>query len=270
MEKEAFFRSLSCLQQDFVIVQIATDCHVQIRSLLTKIFPSIDHQFDVWHLTKSVLKKLIAKGKTKGNEDIFLLIKSITNHLWWCSQSCGGNEKLLIEKWTSLVHHIANVHSWGNIDLFAQCCHDELLPTDKAEVKWLKPGSPPHEAIQKIVLDKRLLNDVKKITKFCHTGSLEAYHSLLTKYCPKRIHFRYNGMVARTQLAILDHNNNVGRPQTVDDDGEGRYKIVFPKATKCWIAKPIYESKSYLYRRELLSAVIALVEKKKRNWILTK
>ena len=69
-------------------------------------------------------------------------------------------------------------------------------------------------------------------------------------------------MVPRTQLAILDHNNNVGRPQTVDDDGGGRYKIVFPKATKCWVAKPIYEPKSYLYRRELLSEIIALREKK--------
>ncbi|XP_065837906.1 uncharacterized protein [Oscarella lobularis] len=73
MKKEAFFRALSRLQRDLDIVQIATDRHVQIRSLLTE-------------------------------------------------------------------HYVA-----------------------------LKPGSAPHEAIQKIVLDKRLLNDVKKITK-CHCG----------------------------------------------------------------------------------------------------
>ena len=36
MEKEAFFRALSRLQRDLDIVQIATDRHVQIRSLLTK------------------------------------------------------------------------------------------------------------------------------------------------------------------------------------------------------------------------------------------
>ena len=39
-------------------------------------------------------------------------------------------------------------------------------------------------------------------------------------------------------------------------------EFVFPKATKCWVAKPIYEPKSYLYRRELLSDIIALREKK--------
>ena len=42
---------------------------------------------------------------------------------------------------------------------------------------------------------------------------------MLTKYCPKRHHFSYNGMQARTELAIIDHNNNVEREQATTAAG---------------------------------------------------
>ena len=42
---------------------------------------------------------------------------------------------------------------------------------------------------------------------------------MLTKYCPKRQHFSYNGMQARTELAIIDHNNNVKREQATTANG---------------------------------------------------
>ena len=52
----------------------------------------------------------------------------------------------------------------------------------------------------------------------------------MLKYVPKWEHFSYNGMLARTQLAILDHNNNVNRKQSVvkngSHQGEKRYKEI--------------------------------------------
>ena len=42
---------------------------------------------------------------------------------------------------------------------------------------------------------------------------------MLLKYCPKREHFSFKGMVARTQLAAMDNNENVGRGQAVDIKG---------------------------------------------------
>lgn len=42
-------------------------------------------------------------------------------------------------------------------------------------------------------------------------GSLEVYHNVTLKYAPKRLHFGYDSMRARTELAIMDHNMNVGR-----------------------------------------------------------
>ena len=57
---------------------------------------------------------------------------------------------------------------------------------------------------------------------------MEQYHSVLLKYAPKREHFSYNGMVARTQLAVLDHNSNVHRQQA----GGKALQCHLPKAKK--------------------------------------
>lgn len=41
----------------------------------------------------------------------------------------------------------------------------------------------------------------------------------MLKYVPKRLHFGYDSMRARTQLAIMDHNENVGRQQATTKEG---------------------------------------------------
>ena len=120
----------------------------------------------------------------------------------------------------------------------------------------VKKGSPPHETLKSVVLDKKLLKDIGKLNQFCHTGKLDVYHSLLLKYCSRRLHFGYKGMIARTQPAALDHNNNVDRNQATTAHEQKRYKVVFPKAKKQWIAKPIMEPKSYGYLNDMLAAVL--------------
>jgi hypothetical protein len=37
---------------------------------MKKQYPEIEHQFDVWHLANSVRKKLLAKSKLRGAEDL--------------------------------------------------------------------------------------------------------------------------------------------------------------------------------------------------------
>ena len=61
---------LYLLDQGFSIEVLATDRHVQIRSIMNKEYSQIQHQFDVWHLCKSIKKKLTTKAKVKGCEDI--------------------------------------------------------------------------------------------------------------------------------------------------------------------------------------------------------
>ena len=59
-------------------------------------------------------------------------------------------------------------------------------------------------------------------------------------------------MNAKMQLSILDYNNNVGRIQEKSSDGEEKFRYMYPKATKDWIAKPIFAKKNSSWRINIL------------------
>ena len=223
MEKEGLRRCLNyLLDRDVSIDTIATDRHRGVGALMKSDYPSINHQYDVWHLAKSVVKQLTQKGKQRKCEQLLPWIQSISNHLWWAAQTCNGDAQLLTEKWTSIVYHIGNVHEWdgGKGSVFNKCVHLPLPVEEQRSKKWLRSGSLVHRTLRNIVHDKNLLRDIKKLTGFHHTGSLEVFHSSLLKYCPKRQHFSYLGMQARLELAILDHNYNTDRKQATARSGK--------------------------------------------------
>ena len=82
----------------------------------------------------------------------------------------------------------------------------------------MRSGSMVHRTLTNVVKDKTLLKDIKKLTGFHHTGSLEVFHSLL-KYCPKQQHFSYMGMQAHIELAILNHNYNTEQKHATTKKG---------------------------------------------------
>ena len=278
MEKEGLQRCLDkLLTQGVAINSIATDRHTGVASLMKKEYSFVDHQYDVWHMAKGVTKKLAKKAKTKHCGQIYPWIQSISNHLWWAAQTCNNDAQLLVEKWKSIVYHISNVHEWDSDPkaLFPKCVHQTLSSEEERSRKWLRSGSVAHSALRKVVLQDTLLRDMKKLVGFHHTGSLEVFHSLLLKYCPKRQHFSYVGMQARIELAILDHNYNTQRKQATTKDGtkiiilhlcltyiftegKARYLIVFPKGRKSWVAKPILEEKDYTHLCHIMEDVVQL------------
>ena len=42
---------------------------------------------------------------------------------------------------------------------------------------------------------------------------LEVFHGVKIRYLPESIFYKMEKMIAGTQLAALDHNNNINRPQ---------------------------------------------------------
>ncbi|KAJ8359071.1 hypothetical protein SKAU_G00155960 [Synaphobranchus kaupii] len=162
----------------------------------------------------------------------------------------------LIRRWKSLLHHICGVHRWEEDGVNYTCHHRSLTPDEQRRKKWLQPDSPAYKALSSVVLDKKLLLDLKQMENFKHTGALEVYHSAMLKYAPKRLHFNYDTMRARTQLTILDHNSNVGRPQAVTEAGTMRYSIAFPKQTKDWVAKKLYVPTTQAFRKHLVELVL--------------
>ena len=119
--------------------------------------------------------------------------------------------------------------------------------------KWLTKDSPAYNNLEKVVLDKRNLKDMEQLTNPLHTGSLEVFHSLINCYAPKRLGFELNVQDARVKLAIINHNNNVGKEQArirkvkhgSGKEGELRFKYVSSKLSKEWVPKPIMDPKSF-------------------------
>ena len=127
MEKKGFVTTLGNIEANGIKVDIiSTDRHPQIKKDMRVNHAEIDHQFDPWHLAKSVTKKLSAASKKAGCSDLAPWIPSIINHLWWCAESCNKDAEVLQEKWVSVIHHVTNRHSWPGNKHFHKCDNQPL------------------------------------------------------------------------------------------------------------------------------------------------
>ena len=97
MEREGFKRCMDNIKAGGggQIKVVATDRHVGIRADIKRQYPEVEHQFDVWHLSKSITKKLNEKAKKNDCGELSPWIKSISNHLWWCAETCEGDKEML-------------------------------------------------------------------------------------------------------------------------------------------------------------------------------
>ncbi|XP_018123760.1 uncharacterized protein LOC108719420 [Xenopus laevis] len=240
MEAEALEKSLTTLieKEKVEVVIVATDGQPKIKSLMKTKFNKIDHQFDVWHLCKRLQEKLLEASKKRKCKDILNWISAITNHLWWSSQTCNQNVKILLDKWKSVLFHIANRHSFGSLKYYKNCQHRRLSPQGKKDARWIVANHPAHSVLAEIIHDKRFLVDLQHAEKFCQTVDLENFRSKVLRFKPKRLSFRMDSMIAQTILAVLSHNRTVQRKQALVF-GEKHRKIVFPNRKKQWVAEVV-------------------------------
>ncbi|XP_057303923.1 uncharacterized protein LOC130641224 [Hydractinia symbiolongicarpus] len=73
----------------------------------------------------------------------------------------------------------------------------------------------------------------------------------------------YDGMIARTQLAVLDFNSGTNCEQAVTKKGVLRYKQVFSRVTQSWVVKKITEKKEKAYLAELMTATLEPIDNEK-------
>lgn len=215
MEKEGFIRTLTRIEKDFgcEVYGVSTDRHTQIKKYMREQQKEKVHQIDPWHLAKGIHKKITAAAKKSNCTELTDWSPSVVNHFWWAVDSCEGSEEGLVERFQSVVHHIVNKHRWPGCKMYKKCSHSPIPRSEQKKKKWLKASSPAHQALSKIVKDKRITTDLKLCSQGVTTTMLEVYHSLYLKYLPKIQHFSFETMVAGTQLAALDHNRNVERNQ---------------------------------------------------------
>ena len=161
MEYEGCKRTLnSLIKKKVPIRSLTTDRHTTITAKIKSVYTNITHQYDVWHLSKWLTKK----AKKKSFEDLKPLIQAILNHLWWCAETCGGDPNMLKEKCLSLPYHIIDKHRWMSCRLFKKSGHLAMSRRERKSIRWLKAGSLAYVALEEIVTNKKLLNDLNKLS----------------------------------------------------------------------------------------------------------
>ncbi|XP_063052185.1 uncharacterized protein LOC134446823 [Engraulis encrasicolus] len=258
MEKVGLQRSLEKVQGFVDVGTLVTDRHIGINMMMREDHPDITHQFDIWHVAKSIKKKLLSLGQTRGCQDVKPWVGSIVNHLYWSVVSTPpGNAQLVVDKWTSVISHIHNRHS-GFEGLFSSCAHGVLEGREQRK-PWLKYHTKVSIEVEKIICNKRLCADVQRLSPSHQTSYLEAFHSLITHFAPKMCHFSYKGMESRVILAALHFNENANREQRSRKDGEKMFSLRFPKYKKGgYIVRKVLTEPSFGYAEELMQMVEAM------------
>ncbi|KAL8562200.1 hypothetical protein ACOMHN_005185 [Nucella lapillus] len=112
--------------------------------------------------------------------------------------------------------------------------------------------SEEYEAMCKVVEDRFLLKDVRKLSPLYQTSALEAFHSLIVRFCPKHTAFSWLGMYCRLFLAGMHFNENSNRDVKTDAAGNPKISVQFPKAKKGeYSIKIIKQESTYVYLQTL-------------------
>lgn len=162
------------------------------------------------------------------------------------------------EKIVSILSHVTGCHRFPTNQKFKECAHSNL--NNRTDKEYIKEGTL---AIKKIRLaifgkDGQNLKDIKFMTLFLHTGSIENLNSMTTiKYMPKTYSFSWVSMIIRSVLGAIDMNNSlVDRRQKRKKDGKLMFRINCDRSGKKWSVRPVMESKSYVWRQELVDLVM--------------
>ena len=201
---------------------MAIDRSVTVFMCLKNNFPFIEMQYNLWHIAKSIKKKLKALPRSSDQQEVSVWCQAIINHMHYCAQTSDGNVEPLLKKWHYVLYHITGMHSResdSDFKLFKSWDYDllESLGKRKLERAYLQRSlstSIVSGQLAKVVKDKCLCESLSDCTRNVPTDQLESCHSMMLKCVPKRLHFKFPVMVARTCLAALDHNFNAKRQLT--------------------------------------------------------
>ncbi|KAE8595132.1 hypothetical protein XENTR_v10015546 [Xenopus tropicalis] len=247
LERQTFQSALDNVLQCNVNVQlVCTEPRPWVKNLMEENYGHILHEFDAWRYGKSVGNRVAAASKKRNCSELAQWSAPVRNHLWWAVRSCEGNTELMMEKWNSLIYHVIGVHKWRTGALYHGCEH--APQEDEVTRSFLGKGSRAHRKLREIVLSRDINKDLPKLRNICHMGELDVFRSNALKYRPKQSHFSTHSLIARTQLAALDHNRNVHHQLAILANGrdeevlrEDYPRVEFRELKKDWRVKPVYD-----------------------------
>jgi solute carrier family 8 (sodium/calcium exchanger) len=101
-------------------------------------------------LVLGVKTKLATLSKKRGCEKVGKWLQSISNHLYFCAATSGGDGEMVEQKWLSVLNHITNKHE-GHGRKFPKCTHT-LIERD-----WINAGQYLKDAL--VCISTNFLND---------------------------------------------------------------------------------------------------------------
>ncbi|XP_061191774.1 uncharacterized protein LOC133200021 [Saccostrea echinata] len=240
------------------IAEVVTDAHLQIGSMMKKDQAHITHSHDIWHAAKNLGKKLISAGQEKSCKDLQKWSKDIVNHFWYICKTANILDEFM-GMWVGVLHHVVGEHEWllpYSDSGVAACAHDPLTGEPRGDKEYMVKGSPAHEALRKVILDKRFMNNIHYFLNFRSTAELESFHNHLLMYSSKRYAYTSPVYRARSILAALDYNVNISRPAIQNKDGTLRLQRTCNKKSGRWTVYLVKEKKQYDHVTVLLDKVL--------------
>ncbi|XP_077978404.1 uncharacterized protein LOC144433886 [Glandiceps talaboti] len=257
LEKACFEKSITELRgKGASIGEVVTDAHMQIGSLMKKNYQDIVHSLDIWHAAKNLGKKIIKAGQNKECKPLLKWSRHIVNHFWYCCKKATTYEEFL-GIWLGVLHHVVNEHQW----LFAHgggenSCDHGPLSNDGRETEWLQKGSVAHDALRKIVYDKRFFSKVKNYLNFRSTAELETFQQHILMYAAKRYAFSPPVYRVRNRLAAIDHNIHNSREAKMNKSEEIINQRRYNKNSHRWSVCPVKTTKTYPHIRQLKQSIL--------------
>lgn len=255
MERLLIERGLLYLvhQSPLIVWEIISDASRNIISLLkTEPFKHLHHSLDMWHKAKKLAVTLADITKKSACRQLLPWIRPIINHFWWSCSTCKGSVDTLLKRWMAILHHINNRHIWPG----GRCRHPEGV-TEIENKKWLERDSEAYKQLRKVVTNREWCGTMQFYTHCRQTWAIENFFShTLLHYCPKANSYSYDSYRIRNILAVMDHNNHLGRLPQVGDDGELYAQAQVSRRTKQWVAYERKTPKDFKYIPDLMAACL--------------
>ncbi|XP_035679337.1 uncharacterized protein LOC118417746 [Branchiostoma floridae] len=200
MEKDGFKKAMDdLLDKGVPITEVCTDAHPQISSLMRPdkgVYgkKGIFHSLDVWHGAKNLTKKLVKAGGEKGGKDLLPWTRDIVRHFWYCCKHANNYEEFIV-LWKGVLHHVCNEHQWAT----GSCQHDPIDPAEVRTKPWLVKGTPAHEKLSKLILNKRWLKTTFKFLRFRTTSDLESFQNHILMRQPPSVQGQVSACCNRLQ-----------------------------------------------------------------------
>uniref|UniRef100_A0A8W8M4P9 Uncharacterized protein n=1 Tax=Magallana gigas TaxID=29159 RepID=A0A8W8M4P9_MAGGI len=220
--------------------------------------PGLCAQYCTYTFMENDSKKIISAGQDKNCRELLKWSKDIVNHFWYTCKIANDLDEFM-GIWAGVLHHVVGEHEWFLPYSDAgpsSCRHNPISEDTMRDKEWMKKGSPPHEALRKIVLDKRFLHNIPYYLNFRSTAELESYHNHMLMYSSKRYAYTPPVYRARSILAALDYNENVNREPIMNRDGTIRLQRTYNKKSGRWSVYPVKERKKYDHVSILLQKVL--------------